>query len=1533
VNAMSKQRHLLLIVGFLMMTVPAGIGQVNTAKPGEPVERHLSSDQTQREWSHNSKSTDDIKRIKVCRVETVCKMRYREGQTPRTRVRNLVVPLRYQDETVPVSDAFTKQVRQALDNLRDKQGVTVRFIGYTDDAPLTGRDQSVYENHLSLSKARAKRVALAMQEILGLPASAIESEGRGTSHPVASNETVQGRTLNRRIEVEFWYDDPLQELPDEPQLCPDDVEETVARVYDPPWGSIPTIELANGQPVIPPGYATNLHRALADIADRTNARLRFIGYTKNERLDRRTASVYGDDIGLSAARARTAMDILMQDPQLSGARAEHEGRGYVQSDDVVNLGFLQGEESFVRVQVVYDERLPSDNYEGVDITRLTQELRPKSPYELNVMHITVDGKPIDDLGRSSSDVQRCTDVALDNANIRFRLDNLESRRRLGVAADPVAVAVTDPGSDLAAPVVRFRTYSNYTSFIQRAEIRIFEQQSLQAVPLAIIAVDDAGLAEWQPAAEILAGPARELKYLLRAYDSKGDFDETDARQLWLYHEPSPGNVVKSDRPSTQELLAAYGENDLARQQIPLGSGTVKVQGSGIPAGHTVWVAGRQVPVDPQGNFVAEEILPTGTHTVEVAVLNDAGNGSLYLRDLEFKRTDLFYVGVADLTLSKNTATGPAKLQEGENAAQPFDSSLDGRLAFYVNGKVRQNWRLTASADTREGPVKDLFSNFLDKSPDSLFRRINPDYYYPSFGDDSVVEEMAPTLGKFYVKASNGENYGMWGNFKVAYVGNELAHVDRGLYGANAHFGSARTTSFGERRIAVDGFAAEPGTLSSYEEFRGTGGSLYFLRHQDILTGSERVRIEIRDKASGIVTGVVNLRPNVDYDIDYLQGRLLLSEPLSSTANDNLLVRSNGLSGDESFLVARYEYTPGFDKLGEVAVGGQGDYWFNDHMRLGLTANSNGGDAASNLGAADLTLRKSANSWLKVQAGRSTGLLSPSLRSDDGGFGFHGPDDLSFTGAKAGAYRADLSVGFGDFFKGHDGRFTFYQQRLDAGYSAPGQTTIKDTQQFGGTLRMPVTSRLSFTAKGDQKIEDQGLETRAIELDLGYKLTNRWSFSTGVRNDLRKDHSPLVPLTQEQGERTDAIAQVKFSPSDTWSAYGFAQDTVATSGGREANSRVGVGGSYRLTKRFRIDGEASDGDLGPGGKVGTSFLYSERTSLYLNYSLENERTDNGQLVHGSWGNLVSGAKTRLSDSSSVYLEERYQSGASLTGLTHATGINLVDKERWNFGGSGEFGKLRDSQTGAETDRKAAGIHMGYGLAKMQFSSAIEYRQDDAEQLDRTHTERTMWLFRNNFKFQMTPDWRLIGKLDHSVSDSSLGDFYAGGYTQAVVGYAYRPVRNDRLNALVKYTYFYNVPTTDQLGLQNTAAEFLQKSHIAALDLTYDVTANWSVGGKYAYRLGEVSLDRVQSNFFANAAQLTVLRVDWRFLRQWETLAEARTLGLPDVNQRRRGALAAIYHHVGRNLKVGVGYNFTDFSDDLTDLKYNHKGVFVNLIGTK
>jgi len=58
-----------------------------------------------------------------------------------------------------------------------------------------------------LSKARAHRVALALQEALDLPNEEIISDGRGSSTPVATNDTAQGRAANRRVEVEFWYDD------------------------------------------------------------------------------------------------------------------------------------------------------------------------------------------------------------------------------------------------------------------------------------------------------------------------------------------------------------------------------------------------------------------------------------------------------------------------------------------------------------------------------------------------------------------------------------------------------------------------------------------------------------------------------------------------------------------------------------------------------------------------------------------------------------------------------------------------------------------------------------------------------------------------------------------------------------------------------------------------------------------------------------------------------------------------------------------------------------------------------------------------------------------------------------------------------------------------------------------------------------------------------------------------------------------------------------------------------------------------------
>jgi hypothetical protein len=94
---------------------------------------------------------------------------------------------------------------------------------------------------------------------------------------------------------------------------------------------------------------------------------------------------------------------------------------------------------------------------------------------------------------------------------------------------------------------------------------------------------------------------------------------------------------------------------------------------------------------------------------------------------------------------------------------------------------------------------------------------------------------------------------------------------------------------------------------------------------------------------------------------------------------------------------------------------------------------------------------------------------------------------------------------------------------------------------------------------------------------------------------------------------------------------------------------------------------------------------------------------------------------------------------------------------------------------------------------------------------------------------------------------------------------------------------------------------------------------------------VSLDREARQFFDNRAHLYILRTDLQFGRHWEGLIEGRMLDMADLNEQRSGALLSVYRYVGKHVKVGLGYNFTDFSEDLTDLSFKHQGAFINMIG--
>jgi len=165
----------------------------------------------------------------------------------------------------------------------------------------------------------------------------------------------------------------------------------------------------------------------------------------------------------------------------------------------------------------------------------------------------------------------------------------------------------------------------------------------------------------------------------------------------------------------------------------------------------------------------------------------------------------------------------------------------------------------------------------------------------------------------------------------------------------------------------------------------------------------------------------------------------------------------------------------------------------------------------------------------------------------------------------------------------------------------------------------------------------------------------------------------------------------------------------------------------------------------------------------------------------------------------------------------------------------------------------------------------------------------------------------------------------------LGYAYRPVNNDKFNALLEYKYLADQAPSDQFtssGLQNS---FQQRSHVFAFDGIYDLTPRWSIGGKYALRVGELRAGRGEGDWYKSTAQLAIGRLDWHVVKEWDALLELRVLDVDEAEDTRSGALVAVYRHIGDHVKAGVGYNFTDFSDDLTQLDYDSRGVFFNVIG--
>ena len=303
----------------------------------------------------------------------------------------------------------------------------------------------------------------------------------------------------------------------------------------------------------------------------------------------------------------------------------------------------------------------------------------------------------------------------------------------------------------------------------------------------------------------------------------------------------------------------------------------------------------------------------------------------------------------------------------------------------------------------------------------------------------------------------------------------------------------------------------------------------------------------------------------------------------------------------------------------------------------------------------------------------------------------------------------------------------------------------------------------------------------------------------------------------------------------------------------------------------------------------------------------------------------GSRHRFSSALSIHGENKIGHGGQAPSVMLSFGLDWDPTEQWSVSVSFENGHVDNEDTG-RFRRTAATFGVGYTSDTVRFATNVEGRFEQGVGRD-----QTVWLFRNSASVNLNPDWRALGRLNFAIADNNTPNERAADFVEGTIGFAYHPVLNDRLNLLTRYTYLKDMGPIGQVTEGGETASPKQKSQIFSIDANYDLTKTLTIGGKYAFRKGSVSLGRNSDTYISSDTQLGVLRADWRVVKEWDALIEGHYLSNDRASDHRWGGLAAIYRHINQNVKIGVGYSFSDFSSDLGDQSYTSKGYFINLLG--
>ncbi|MGL4402313.1 MAG: hypothetical protein ACRCTS_01035 [Fusobacteriaceae bacterium] len=1091
--------------------------------------------------------------------------------------------------------------------------------------------------------------------------------------------------------------------------------------------------------------------------------------------------------------------------------------------------------------------------------------------------------------------------------------------------------ILEEGKDL---FLEFYPVTNYSGFIKNWSVEIYDARDRRKLnPLQVINGDETLDMNIPISTKIAGGmldslnPVTDLMYIMKVYDEKGKMDETELGFVHIDRnekEEFEANKFMKEQDSFKDKLANARDNRRVKNIVLLGA-NVKILGSGLGNYKKVAINGVEREIDLEETFSYDNYLGAGDTIIPVELIDQDGKKFLHNIEVSIPTRYDFLIGLADITVGKNNTSGNQDILN-PNSLYRENFFKTGRLAFYYRGLV-DKYRITAHADTYEQELENMFKDFTRRDPSYYYRKLEYDPIEFNYGDDSVLYSDVDTQGKMYLRVDWDKNTVLWGNYNTGFTGTKYGEYNRTLYGARAEFNTLENNKFGESKHHLSLFGANPDSVYAHDELLGTGGSFYYMSYRDIVVGSAKLSVQVKDPTTGRILGRVELQEGTDYSINETQGLIRLTRPLSIIIPERVgkdIVSEQPLSGYLNFLVVDYEYYSRKIDMDSNIGGIRGKSWIHDNVALGGTVvDTNSGEHQYTLTAGDLTLKKSEGTFLRGEVAQSKGdAVYENSISINGGLDFFDREVGYDRGKKGDAYLVEGSLALMDISERFTPRdvFTFWYDRKNRGFSSANDRASLERENYGITGEHQVTDRLFLTIEHENYKENEintTTETEQTTAGAEYVLNEKVTLGGEIlqiesSGKLLDDSG--INREADNGKATIVGAKAEYKITPDKKVYTKGQITADKSGGYKTNNSVSVGTAMSVSEKLRLDGELTTGTRGNGADVGVAYSVNDKHELYSKYSVLN---DNG----GNDGVFTVGQSAMMTDRTRIYHENQFLRGYGGKGFTGGYGVDYQKNEHLWLGALYQGGELNVDRGTIKKDSMT--LEAKFEKKGFNMRNTLEYSRTRGEG---DETDIDSWGTANRFKKVINDEYTLFG-----VGNFLDGKNKSTGETEARnaelgLGTAYRPIWNDKLNFIGKYSYIYDLGSLGQLN-----TNFGEKAHVLSLNTIYEISEKWDIGFKYAYRQEKVRVDRDSGPWFASSLDLFAVRLNYELIRKWDLFGEYHWLRNITDDQIKHGAMVGVYRELNDNLQLGVGYNFTQFDDDLTRLDYKSKGWFINLIG--